>query len=82
VRQAGKRIATFTLVRRANSAELSEIRGPCNAQVPEKIVASVRRWLRAQPPLPLWEIVPKRPKALASDRESFIQSIIDQMGWP
>ena len=53
VRQAHKRIATFALVRRADSAELSEIRGPCNAQVPEKTVAAVRRWLRAQPPLPL-----------------------------
>jgi hypothetical protein len=53
VRQADKRIATFALVRCAVSAELSEIRGPCNAQVPEKTVAAVRRWLRAQPPLPL-----------------------------
>jgi hypothetical protein len=53
VRQAQKRIATFALVRRAVSAELSEIRGPRNAQVPEKTVAAVRRWLRAQPPLPL-----------------------------
>ena len=53
VRQVHKRIATFTLVRRAVFAELSEIRGPCNAQVPEKTVAAVRRWLRAQPPLPL-----------------------------
>ena len=52
VRQADKRIATFALVRRGVSAELSEIRGPCNAQVPEKTVAAVRRWLRAQPPLP------------------------------
>jgi PcfJ-like protein len=47
VRQADKRIATFTLARRAVSAELGEIRGPCNAQVPEKTVAAVRRWLRA-----------------------------------
>jgi PcfJ-like protein len=53
VRQADKRIATFALARCAVSAELSEIRGPCNAQVPEKTVAAVRRWLRAQPPLPL-----------------------------
>jgi hypothetical protein len=53
VRQGDERIATFALVRRAASAELSEIRGPCNALVPEKIVAAVRRWLCAQPPLPL-----------------------------
>jgi hypothetical protein len=53
VRQADKRIATFALVRCAVSVELSEIRGPCNAQVPEKTVAAVRRWLHAQPPLPL-----------------------------
>jgi hypothetical protein len=52
VRQADKRIATFALVRGAVSGELSEIRGPCNAQVPEKTIAAVRRWLRAQPPLP------------------------------
>jgi len=52
VRQADKRIATFALVRCAVSAALSQIRGPCNAQVPEKTVAAVRRWLRAQPPLP------------------------------
>jgi hypothetical protein len=53
VRQADNRIATFALARGAFSAGLSEIRGPCNAQVPEKTVAAVRRWLRAQPPLPL-----------------------------
>jgi hypothetical protein len=53
VRQADKRIATFTLVHCAVSVELSQIRGPCNAQVPEKTVAAVRRWLHAQPPLPL-----------------------------
>jgi hypothetical protein len=54
VRRAHKRIATFALRRRAMSAELSEIRGPCNAQVPQKIVAAVRRWLLAQRPLPLY----------------------------
>jgi hypothetical protein len=54
VRQGDKRIATFALVRCAVSSELSEIRGPCNAQVPEKITTVVRRWLRAQPPLPLF----------------------------
>ena len=54
VRHVDKRIATFALVRCAVSAELSEIRGPCNAHVPQKIVAAVRRWLRAQPPLPLY----------------------------
>jgi hypothetical protein len=53
VRQADKRIATFALARSADSVELSQIRGPCNAQVPAKTVATVRRWLRAQPPLPL-----------------------------
>jgi hypothetical protein len=54
VRYTDKRIATFALVRRAVSTELSEIRGPCNAQVPQKIVAAVRRWLRAHAPLPLY----------------------------
>jgi hypothetical protein len=61
VRHADKRIATFALVRCAVSAGLSEIRGPCNAQVPQKIIAAVRRWLRAQPPLPLYvrmEVLP------------------------
>jgi hypothetical protein len=53
VRQCEKRIATLALVRCPVSAELSEIRGPCNAQVPEKTVVAVIRWLRAQPPLPL-----------------------------
>jgi hypothetical protein len=52
VRHAEKRIATFALRRRALSAELSQIRGPCNAQVSEEIVAAVVRWLRAQQPLP------------------------------
>jgi hypothetical protein len=54
VRHADKRIATFALVRCAVSAVLSEVRGPCNAQVPQKIIATVGRWLRAQPPLPLY----------------------------
>jgi hypothetical protein len=49
VRHADKRIATFALQRCALSAELSQIRGPCNAQVSKKIVAAVMRWLRAQP---------------------------------
>jgi hypothetical protein len=53
LRQADKRIATLAVLRCAVSAELSEIRGLCNAQVPKKTIAAVRRWLRAQPPLPL-----------------------------
>jgi PcfJ-like protein len=53
VRQADKRIATFALARCAVSAELSEIRGTCNAQVPDITIAAVRRWLRAQAPLSL-----------------------------
>jgi hypothetical protein len=54
VRHADKRIATFALQRCALSAELSLIRGPCNAQVSKEIVAAVMRWLRAQPLLPLY----------------------------
>jgi hypothetical protein len=48
-------IGTYVDAVRCNvSAELSEIRGPCNAQVPEQTLAAVRRWSRAQPPLP-WQ---------------------------
>jgi hypothetical protein len=52
VRRASERVATFPLAREAASAMLSEIRGPCNAQPDKQIVAAVRRWLRAQAPLP------------------------------
>jgi hypothetical protein len=52
VRRAGERVATFSLEREAASATLREIRGPCNAQPDKQIVAAVRRWLQAQPPLP------------------------------
>lgn len=52
VRKAGECVAIFSLVRGGYSASLSEIRGPCNAKPPDKIVAAVKQWLRAQPRLP------------------------------
>jgi hypothetical protein len=52
VRRDGQRLATFSLVRMAESAALAEIRGPCNVQPPKAVTAAVRRWLRAQAPLP------------------------------
>jgi hypothetical protein len=56
VRRAGERVATFSLAREAASATLIEIRGPCNARPEEKVVAVVRRWLRARAPLPPREV--------------------------
>jgi hypothetical protein len=52
VHKAGERVATLSLVRGDDPASLSEIRGPCNAKPPDKIVAVVKQWLRAQPRLP------------------------------
>jgi hypothetical protein len=74
MRQAGKRIATFALVRCTVSAGLSEIRGPCNAQVPKETVAAVRRWLRAQPPLP-W-----RSNGLLVDRSRTVATLAADHG--
>jgi hypothetical protein len=52
VRRDGERVATLALARSAVSAALSQIRGPCNTQPDKRIVAAVRRWLRAQAALP------------------------------
>jgi hypothetical protein len=50
VREDGKRVATAEIVRAGDRAALAQIRGPCNAQAPKEIVATMRRWLRATPP--------------------------------
>jgi hypothetical protein len=48
VREGDRRIATFELVRANGRAELRQIRGICNAQVPKEIATAVRRWLASQ----------------------------------
>jgi hypothetical protein len=53
VRRDNERVATLSLGRRDTSAALSEIRGLCNAIAPKEIALAVRRWLRAQQPLPM-----------------------------
>jgi hypothetical protein len=49
VREKGKRIATLELMRGSNQILIGQLRGPCNAQVPNAVVQAVRVWLRAQP---------------------------------
>ena len=51
VRRDGRRIATAKIVRTVSDRPaLEQIRGPCNAPVPKKIVAAVRRWLHTSSP--------------------------------
>jgi hypothetical protein len=49
IREGDQRIATLELTRDGlGKATLGQIRGACNAAVPAKIVATVRRWLASQ----------------------------------
>ena len=52
VRCEGQRVATLALARRGKEAAIIQLRGPCNAQLPKEIAATVQRWLRTQAPLP------------------------------
>ncbi len=52
IRRGGKPLATLALARNGRGASPIQLRGPCNAQPPKEIAAIVRRWLRAQKPLP------------------------------
>jgi hypothetical protein len=52
IRLDGERVATLSLFRSNNRAELAELRGPCNAPEPKEITGAVRHWLRTQGPLP------------------------------
>jgi hypothetical protein len=62
VRRDNERVATVALTRNANCASLGEIRGPCNAQPTKEVVSMVRRWLRAQGPLPSDGHQPGKPE--------------------
>jgi PcfJ-like protein len=46
----GARVATAGLILNGSRAQLHELRGPCNAQAPKQISATVARWLRTQAP--------------------------------
>jgi hypothetical protein len=48
VRREGERIATAAVRIAAGQGQLSQIRGPCNAQVERGISATVERWVRSQ----------------------------------
>jgi hypothetical protein len=48
IRKHGKRVATAEIMRAGDRMKLGQIRGPCNARVHEKIVATVRQWMRQQ----------------------------------
>lgn len=55
VKRDGERVATMALGRcygMGGKVSIEQIRGPCNAEPPPAILTAVRRWLRAQPPLP------------------------------
>jgi PcfJ-like protein len=53
VRRDGERVATAALIRNGSRAQLQQLRGPCNAEVPKEIGLAVSRWLRMQTgPLP------------------------------
>jgi PcfJ-like protein len=61
VRRDEERLATVSLARCDRSAQLSELRGPCNAQPPKEITTAVRRWLKAQKPLPPLPVIDEVP---------------------
>jgi hypothetical protein len=60
-----ERVATLALGRDDGRAYLEQIRGPCNTDPPKPIVATVQRWLRAQKPLPLREVLPTTERCSA-----------------
>jgi hypothetical protein len=53
IRRDGERVATVEITRAGDRVRLEQIRGPCNARVHEKIVATVRQWLRQQNKRPI-----------------------------
>lgn len=63
MRRDGERVATLALGRYNSEIYLDQIRGPCNIELPKAVIATVRRWLRAQKPsqsqerkaLPAWD---------------------------
>jgi hypothetical protein len=48
MRRDGERVATLALGRHRSEVYLDQIRGACNIEPPKEIIATVRRWLRAQ----------------------------------
>jgi PcfJ-like protein len=52
VRKDGERLATIALGRTPEGPGLLQVRGPCNAEVPPRVMAATRKWLRALPQLP------------------------------
>jgi hypothetical protein len=65
IRRNGERVATLALGRHEGRAYLEQIRGPCNADPPKPVVATVQRWLRAQKPLPLRQVLPVTERCFA-----------------
>ena len=63
VRRDGERVATLALARDQTStkAQLSQLRGPCNAEPSQAITSAVQQWLRALGPLPVAEPTAERP---------------------
>jgi hypothetical protein len=57
IRRNGERVATLALIRHDNEAYIEQIRGPCNTEPPNKIRATVVRWLTAQRPLPPCKVI-------------------------
>jgi len=58
IRRNGERVATLALGRDDSRAYLEQIRGRCNTDPPKTIIGVVRRWLRAQKPLPPQGVLP------------------------
>jgi hypothetical protein len=48
VREKGQRIATLELIRRSDQICIGQLRGPCNARVPNAVEQAVRVWLHVQ----------------------------------
>jgi hypothetical protein len=78
VRRDGERVATLALARdqSGTKAQLIQLRGPCNAQPSRAVASAVKRWLRAQGPLPA--AIPERLPELNEIAEPVVSAQLEE----